>query len=420
MAVIPSLKIKSGMFVMRIYRSKLMLKVITDFDLNQSHISKTIRPASTCVSSRILFPVLFLLFFNSTASYAKAQEIHNENDFLHISATGGLEEYFFYQENSPYNESFSEIETDVKPITLYYFKVNGSVPYFFFNTLYKYSVSRNGSISDDEKKFIKEKVDNPKIQYLIDVSSGLLGLEMDYLYQNFNNGVYSYYRSGLIPDDATVLISKDRNIYSGKDYVSITKKQFDVKYHYKWNELPMYGGLTQSETGEDLFIGYRYVKSQSPAIIYTTDFDNGILVGESLPQIVDTYYHMIGIGINNNSKPLDKGFNLLLGGVLYLGYSYMYCNLNDYWFLPSSFDANYDPASDRNTKIHMIPINLSTNVNLVYCLTNKFVTTSITLEWIIDLYYQFGHYTDTDDIYETGNAPCEIFQSLRLTFRTEF
>lgn len=404
---------------MRNYRSKLMLKIIPGVDLNHSY--KIIRTTSACVSSRILFLVLFLVFFYNTAGYADAQEIHNENDFIHISATGGLEEYFFYQKNSPYNESFSVIETDVKPITLYYIKVNSSVPYFFFNTLYKYSTARNGSISADEKKFIKEKVDNPEIQYLIDVSSGLLGLEMDYLYQNFNNGVYRYYRSGLIPDDATVLISKDRNIYSGKDYVSITKKQFDVKYHFKWNELPMYGGLTQSETGDDLFIGYRYAKSQSPAIIYTTDFDSDVLVGESLPQIIDTYYHMIGIGINNNNnKPLDKGFNILLGGAFYIGYSYMYCNLNDYWFLPSSFDVNYDPASDRNTKIHMMPINLSTNVNIVYCLTNKFVTTSITLEWVFDLYYQFGHYTDTDDIYETGNAPCEIFHSLRLAFRTEF
>ena len=133
------------------------------------------------------------------------------------------------------------------------------------------------------------------------------------------------------------------------------KNQVDIKYHFYWWSIPQYGGIKQSETGADLFVGYKYIQYKSPLIVYTHN-EMEEIVGESLPQVPIQTIHMAGIGINNNKKPIVQGLNYIFGLELYAGYGYTFCNLNNGWYLPLELPSGYDPTQDRNTKLEYISV----------------------------------------------------------------
>ena len=267
----------------------------------------------------------------------------------------GVERYYFYTNNSPEDTAFSEIKSNVEPIDLLFFEVNASIPLMFFKGVYKKKFSKHGEIQDDEKtELINKNTDDTKKQFFLSVVGGILGFEGSYSMQNFDIGTFKYYRSSDIPDDYNTSDDRERNILVGETNYTAYKKQIDLKYHFNWINIPEYGGFRESKTGGDIFLGYRYIDYKSPVIIYTFDSDD-VLVGESLPQEVVQKIHLGGLGINNFNRPLTSGFNLILGLELYGGYGYTFCNLNDYWYLPSKVPTNYNLSQDQNKKIvHLI------------------------------------------------------------------
>lgn len=335
-----------------------------------------------------------------------------------LTFRAGMEQYYYKSNNTPEDTAFSEIKSKTEAINLYYYEINASIPLLFFKSIYKRKWSENGSVNDDEKnEYIEENIDNPKKQFFLSILGGFIGFEVGYLRQNFDIGTFKYYKSSEIPDDYNIEFERDRNILDGESYYTTYKQQIDFKYHFNWTEIPQYGGFKQSEHGADFFIGYRYLEYKSPAIIYT--LDNELIVGESLPQILTQYIHLIGFGINNNNKPLTSGLNLIFGLEFYAGYGYSYCNLNDYWFLPSLFPSDYNSEIDKNTKINFISTELGANIGIIYCLTNSYLITSIKLEYAFDTYLNIAFNTG-DYNYETSEFPIDYFHSIKFSAELTF
>jgi len=353
-------------------------------------------------------------------SYKKNEdEEYKKITWFLLTLHAGMERYYFNTNNSPEDTAFSEIKSNVQPIDLLFFEVNASIPLMFFKSVYKKKRTEHGEIHEDEKtELINENTDDSRKQFFLSVVGGILGFEGSYSMQNFDIGTFKYYRSSDIPDDYNTTIDRERDILVGETNYTTYKQQIDFKYHFNWINIPEYGGFRQSEMGGDFFLGYRYIDYKAPAIIYTYDSEE-ILVGESLPQDLVQKINLFGLGINNNNRPLTPGFNLIIGLEFYGGYGYSFCNLNDYWYLPSRFPPSYNSSQDQNRKIEFVTLEMGGNIGLIFCLTNSYLITSLKVEWGFDSYLNFA-VGDEEYSYSTGEFPVDIFHSIKISGEITF
>lgn len=350
-----------------------------------------------------------------TDTHSTEKKEYEKSTWFLLSLTVGYEKYFVINQNEPSDVAFSEIKTQVKPIDLAYVQLNASIPFLFFEAIYKYKYTTGGYIRDDEKnEHIKNLVDDKKLQYFLTVAAGLIGFELGYTRQHFDFGTYDYYRSAETPDEYNLEFSRTRDLFIGKSYFEIDKQQLDIKYHLWWFNIPQLGGVKKSEYGIDLFLGYRYLEYESPGIVYTYTFDEEILCGESLPQQIVHRIHMGGIGINNYNMPLSFGMNLLLGIETYLGYGYAKANINDFWYEPLYFPADYNPANDLNRNIELLSLEIGGSIGLALCLSNGLFITNIKVEWCFELYTNMG-LEGEQYMYDTGESAFDLFHSLKAS-----
>lgn len=144
-------------------------------------------------------------------------EPYKKSTWFLLTAEAGYERYYFIPLSMPDDTAFSEVKTDIKPIDLLYAEINASIPLFFFKSLYKYQYTDKGIIDDTERiEFIDDLTDNSKLQYLLTVAAGLIGIEICYSHQVFTMGKYRYYRSSEVPDIYNYYIDKTGITLSAK------------------------------------------------------------------------------------------------------------------------------------------------------------------------------------------------------------
>lgn len=333
--------------------------------------------------------------------------------FIHVQA--GMNAFYYHRilERTPAG-AHSDLRVNVKPIYLTYAAFDIALPFMFFKGRYQTDFGRIGGSVETGGEARDDFGINGRASYMLDLAAGLAGVELKFSAENYKFGRGRYYTS----TNPAIPTRDVRNDI----LFEMKTRQADVIYHPLWRDIPRLGGTARRTRLADIYFGYRYLKYTSPRMYYTEideegHPDEGLVIGESTPQMIAIQGHCLGAGLNNYLTAERKGMNLVYSAELYAGYGWTRIDMYDYYYNPSYISPQEAAAGD-NDKRSMGLLSPGGSLGLMYNFSTGAVKTSVKLEYFFHAYLLMT--SRTGEYAQYFNSHLDYFHSVALSFDALF